>query len=385
MFIAAAKEVELGEEPLKMLPASLATMAARLQPAGKVNLSVDVSKDANDHCGPDRLVIECLGNTMDGNLLPYPLRDITGTIAIQGSRIEFADVTARASYKVRGEEVKSVMKMMGGVTLGWDGQQGGDAQIKAGDISLSGQNVRFKSKSLAKVDAVLDYNAQSKEWLSRYFVADFYGGKMTGRLRLSGSADGGLNYLLEAGVAGADMKKFLLDTPVESNPDEHYSSGSIGGSLSIVGSMADDNIRLGRCRLKVVNMEVGKMSPLAKLLTVAKLTQPSDYAFDQMEVDAFIQDNKMFFRQFDLSGKSLAFNGSGWLDLKTDNVDLSLTARGQRLATSSPSIMQSLTEGLGRAVMRVEVKGNAGDPQVITKPLPVIKETLQILGTPARK
>jgi hypothetical protein len=32
--------------------------------------------------------------------------------------------------------------------------------------------------------------------------------------------------------------------------------------------------------------------------------------------------------------------------------------------------------------MRVEVKGNANDPEITTRPLPVIKETLEILGTP---
>jgi autotransporter translocation and assembly factor TamB len=90
----------------------------------------------------------------------------------------------------------------------------------------------------------------------------------------------------------------------------------------------------------------------------------------------------MFFRQLDLSGKSLAFSGSGWLDLKTDEINLTLAARGRRLATASPSVLQSLTEGLGRAVVKVEVNGQANDPQVTTRPLPVIKETLKIFGTP---
>jgi hypothetical protein len=149
-----------------------------------------------------------------------------------------------------------------------------------------------------------------------------------------------------------------------------------------VGSIVDNSIRLGRCRLKIIDMEVGKLSPLAKLLQVLNLTEPSDYAFDQMVVDAYIQDNEVFLRQIDLSGKSLAFNGSGWLDLKTDDINLILTARGKRLATKRPSILQSLTEGLSRAVVRVEVKGKAGDPQITTRTLPVIGETLEILGTP---
>jgi hypothetical protein len=93
----------------------------------------------------------------------------------------------------------------------------------------------------------------------------------------------------------------------------------------------------------------------------------------------------MFLRKIDLSGSSLSLDGSGWLDLKTDDINLTMTARGSRLATAKPSLWQSLTEGLGRAVMKVEVKGKAGDPQITTKSLPVLKETLEILGTSSRK
>ena len=78
----------------------------------------------------------------------------------------------------------------------------------------------------------------------------------------------------------------------------------------------------------------------------------------------------------------MAFYGSGWLDLKTDDIKMTLTARSRRLASANPSVWQSLTEGLSRAVVRVEVKGKISDPQITTMPLPVIKETLEILGTP---
>jgi hypothetical protein len=376
-----AKKIELKEEMMKTLPKPLAELVGQLRPSGEVSLTADMSRNGDSNCGADRLIIECLGNTIECNLLPYPLRDISGRIVITQSQIALEDVTARALHTIQGAPVESVMKITGKVVMGESGE-GGGMQIMAGDVNFSGENVRFKGKSLARVDTVLGYDAKSGQWLSRHFVADFYDGKMIGKFQLNKSVDGGLDYLLEASVAGADLKRFLSDTEKESRPDEHYSSGSINGSLSVVGSIVDDSIRLGRCRVKIIDMEVGKMSPLANLLTVLKLTEPSDYAFDQMTVDAYIQDNRMFFRQFDLSGKSLAFDGSGWLDLKTDNINLTLTARGKRLATASPSILQSLTEGLGRAVMRVEVKGQANDPQVTTKPLPVIRETLEILGTP---
>jgi hypothetical protein len=40
-----------------------------------------------------------------------------------------------------------------------------------------------------------------------------------------------------------------------------------------------------------------------------------------------------------------------------------------------------LAEGLSQAVVRVEVTGNVHDPQVTTRTLPVIEDSLKILGT----
>ena len=377
-----AKKVELSDDLAAALPGSLGTMLGQLRPGGEVNLAADVSRNADGNCGPNQLVIECLGNTIDCNLLPYALHDISGRIELTQAHIVFENITARASHTIRGLPIESVMRMAGRVALSEANGTSEGMRVTAGDVNFSGENVRLKNKSLAKVDTILGYDSESGQWLSRYFVADFYDGKMIGKLQFHKSDKRGLDYLLEASVAGADLKKFLSDTDKEVRPDEHYSTGSINGSLNIIGSLVDDNIRLGRCRMKITDMQVGKRSPLANLLAVLNLTEPSDYAFDQMTVDAYIQDNKMFLRQLDLSGKSVAFYGSGWLDLKTDDIKMTLTARGRRLASANPSILQSLTEGLSRAVVRVEVKGKVSDPQITTMPLPVIEETLGILGTP---
>ncbi|MHC4571514.1 MAG: hypothetical protein ACYS0C_05510 [Planctomycetota bacterium] len=69
------------------------------------------------------------------------------------------------------------------------------------------------------------------------------------------------------------------------------------------------------------------------------------------------------------------------MDLQTQNVDLTLFARGPRVATEEPSVLQSLAEGLGIAVVRMEVTGKVYEPQVKTRALPVIKDSLQIFGT----
>jgi hypothetical protein len=61
---------------------------------------------------------------------------------------------------------------------------------------------------------------------------------------------------------------------------------------------------------------------------------------------------------------------------------MSLAARGGRLAGSDPSLWQSLTEGLGQAVVRIEVTGDLNDPKVNLRTWPVLKESLEIIGKP---
>jgi hypothetical protein len=150
--------------------------------------------------------------------------------------------------------------------------------------------------------------------------------------------------------------------------------------LSINARVGDSSSRLGVCRLTIRDMQVGKLSPVGKILQVLKMNESKDYAFDQMFLDSYIRRDDLIVKKLDLSGQTVAFYGSGHMDLKTKNLDLNLTARGRRLATDEPSILQSLTEGLGRAVIKMEVTGDFYDPDVKTTTLPVIGETLKILG-----
>jgi hypothetical protein len=66
------------------------------------------------------------------------------------------------------------------------------------------------------------------------------------------------------------------------------------------------------------------------------------------------------------------------MDLDDHSVDLLFFARGSRLASGEPSVLDSLTESLGSAVVRMEVTGDYHDPKVTTKTLPVLQQTLDL-------
>ena len=85
-----------------------------------------------------------------------------------------------------------------------------------------------------------------------------------------------------------------------------------------------------------------------------------------------------------INGSGL-INGKGLMDLDTRDVDLTLTVGGKRLADAEPSVLQSLAENIGGYVVRMDVTGNAYDPDVKIKALPVIDDSLNILGKKSAK
>lgn len=240
--------------------------------------------------------------------------------------------------------------------------------------------MRIKGKSLTALNANILYDPATRQWSTEDLTADWYGGKLKGKFAFKQPAGQAGEYVLQTGFNNVDLKQFLSDTESRQVPENGHTSGKMNGSFSVNARIGDNSSRVGTCKLQINDMQVGKLSPLAKLLIVLQLTEPQDYAFDQMFVDSYIRQNSLLVKKLDLSGRDVAFYGSGQMDLQTQSVDLNLIARGRRLATDDPSIFQSLTEGLGQGVVRMNVTGNFHDPKVTTKALPVIESTLQILG-----
>jgi len=150
--------------------------------------------------------------------------------------------------------------------------------------------------------------------------------------------------------------------------------------LSVSAVAGDSSTRIGTCRLLITKMKVGKLSPMVNVLQVLKLSLPTEFAFDEMYTDAYIKGNGLIVKKLDLAGESLAFYGSGVMDLENRDVDLKLTGRGKRLATADPSLFASLTEEIGKAMVRIYVRGSFYDPIIETKPLPIITGPLDIFG-----
>jgi hypothetical protein len=368
------EQTQLSDDLFGLLPASLGKIIAGLEPEGKINYTAHLNKAGGERCPDFAIDVDCLGVSAHLDPFKNPLKNITGRLTITEDGIEMGAFAANIAEDSFIMPITSSIKINGQITPS-------DGAFSSGWLVLAAEASKIKGKSFTNLQADLDYNQDSQSWVTERLIADGYGGRLIGKFEFKRPAEVTPGYLLEVGFYNVDLKQFLSDGEPEEATRNDYTSGKMSGSLSLAADLDDASSRIGRCRLKITDMQVGKLSPLAKLLQVLQLTEPEDYAFDQMLVDSYIKHDRLFVEKFDLSGKALAFNGSGWMDLRTQVVDLTLTARGRRVATAEPSIWQSLAEGLGIAVVRMDVDGYLYDPEVTTTTLPVIEATLQLLGT----
>ena len=340
-----ADEISFDERLKKILPRKAISLYDKLEPSGNFGLDMN---DITVHFGEDgQKSVDFTGAI----ILKKCIFDMSGT----DTQLNMV-LNTRGAYQTQ------------------EGLLGCRANIDNGEMIVLG-------KTLTDIKADIYYDPNRRKWSTDAFVADCYGGKTTGKLEFTHINDTSTENVLQIAFDNVDLKKYMSHEGNEAVGDNTYTGGKMSGSLSIDTHIGESTYRIGSLRLKINDMRVGKLSPLAKLLQVLNLTEPSDYAFDQMFVDSYIKGDNMFVKKLDLSGRGFAFYGSGWMDLVSRNINLILTARGRRLATDDPSILQSLTEGLGQAVVRMEVTGNFDDPDVKTKALPVIEGTLQILVT----
>jgi len=464
------EETLVDQATIEALPESIRKPVSVFRPEGLVNLVVDVRR-ADSNAPPDYAVtVECLGDKINHERFPYPLRDLRGHIVVDPRGVTLLELTAQpdhdlewdsqaviqidgharltdghpvgASFAVQGRDVlftealgAALPKSLQGVyrdlsprgpfdinvptlriggegvdpgRIEFDGQldlktcslhvSGAGTEVDGtlavtgryepergflnGRLHLAADRLTIRGKDITKLNADIVYDPNAETWSAHNFLGHCYDGKVLGDFLVEPLGQGVFRYLVTTGLNRVDLRRFLLAGKVGGAAEKDFSSGTLNAAVSLGARVGDGSSRLGVCRVDVADMQVGKVSPLANLLAVLRLTEPSDYAFDRMLIESYLRRNKLLISRFDMSGKNLAFAGGGTMDLLDENVDLTLTARGKRVGAAQPSLFQSLTEGLGGAVVRMEVTGKAGDPHVETKTLPVIEDSLKILGTP---
>ncbi len=255
-----------------------------------------------------------------------------------------------------------------------------DLGLQEGLISLALNPIRIHGKAVRNLETTLIYNPKKATWGTEQFTGEFYGGRLMGDIQMHGTPGTNSSLQMRLGLSNANLHALLKDRRPTGPDLGEPSQGILAGSVSLGLQQEEKSTCIGHCQLSVHDMKVGARSPLAKILGSLRGHAKDDIHFDRMFVNGYIQNERIHFQRFDISGRSLALQGVGSLDVKANQIQLNLVTRGERNAISDPTVLQSLSEGLGGAVIRMNVEGDPMRPVVTTRTLPVLEDTLRILG-----
>jgi len=330
-----AQNVALNDTLANALPENAAGIYRAVSPTGTVDLDID---EAIFHTDSDarrwlNLVGARLAFRRCGFLSPQTLDDFNAVL------------TGNLSYELNS------------------GLQSATADINADTLKVRGRLLR-------SLRAPIIYEPETSTFKSNGFTADCYNGKVIGDLELKQPLDRVAPYVLSLVFEDVQIDNVLAPQG-QKDDSETYTRGSADGAFTAAGKLGQKASGIGRLNISITDMELAKRSLLGKVLTAMQLNNPTDFIFSGMTVAAYLKENEIVFEQVYMSGKSMVLAGSGRLDLDSNQIVLDLTASG-KMITSEPSFLESLAKGLGSAVVKVEVRGDAEKPNIQTT-MPLIK------------
>ncbi len=372
-----SSDVQIDEGLLNLIPQRMRDTVNKLNPSGQIAYTAKLNKltEANDI--DFELEVECKAVTARPEVLGFVLNDITGKITVNKNSVVLDNIVSRAA------DAKSPgVRINGNIEITGDANEGGG--IVAAMVDLDANNFLVQDKRIYNLKTQLAYDSARQVWAADGFAGNFYDGRMTGRIKLAVKPNRTASFELQSGFEGANLRKFLADRaklPEGCKDGSCFSTGRMSGTVNVAGRVNEIPSYLGTCRIEIKNMQVGKISLVGRLLSILKLTEPSDYVFDRMFFDAYIKNGRLYFETLELSGAALTFAGTGWMDITNKKLELTLAARGPRIAAIKEDVIGSLTTALSPGVLQVLVTGSAYEPKIDIKPLPVIGDTLDLLGT----
>jgi hypothetical protein len=241
---------------------------------------------------------------------------------------------------------------------------------------LRAPTIVIRNKLVTDVRSHIEHRKGEKKWSLGNFSGTCYDGTVDGDVVLDSASDGGYTYSLKTSFENVNMGKFLARQGKDPNTT---SGGIMKGTLTLSGNLAVPGSRTGSLTLNIEDMQVGRMSILAKIFTLLSLSVPSDIAFRGMQMNSRIKGDNILIDDLVMSGDALNFRGAGTINLGTRMVDIDLAATSP---TPAPGLLTSVMVGLRHAVVYLKVRGKLDDPTVDVTPLPLVDRAIQkILGT----
>lgn len=205
------------------------------------------------------------------------------------------------------------------------------------------------------------------------FTAECHDGRLFGSALLQPAGDSGRKtYRVDAVAAGVAFAPLLQELssagvaeplvgplPDESR-DPDISRGRLDASLTLSGVTGDQRSRVGRGAVRVSRGDVLRLPVIFPLMQLSNLVLPSEETLRGLEAEFHLVGTRAYFPRVVASGKTIALEGAGTLDLPDMNVDFRFNSKN-----SNPiPVISGVWEALRNELVTTTVTGKLADPKV---------------------
>ncbi len=252
------------------------------------------------------------------------------------------------------------------------------------DGKISAPTVTIAKLLLTDVQGAVDYDAQRSQWSIDQLSAKVADATIGGELQTwldSGETHYGGAFTFDH-VPLSELTAALSEKSEDGQP--RAIAGTVVGQVSISGVLSDSRERRAGGTFEVKEAELYKLPALLAILNVINLTLPKESAFQEVETEFYLSNDKLQFRDLHLKGNALAMVGEGEMQWSTKDLDLRLTAVSPKQDSRIP-VVTELLEGASREFIEVRVTGTMNDPVATGRPFRTVSNALETLLQPKKK
>lgn len=152
--------------------------------------------------------------------------------------------------------------------------------------------------------------------------------------------------------------------------------GVVSGNFMLRGRTGVGGTREGAGEVFVSDAQIWKLPIIFAIFQVLNLA-PDENVFHDGRMRFFLSGETLTFQKIDLQGKAMSFVGGGRMDLRSDQMDVTLLA-GSPMRIRIP-LLTDLLEGASREMMEIRVRGTLEKPDIQPQPLKSLTAALKTL------
>jgi len=242
-------------------------------------------------------------------------------------------------------------------------------------LMLEVQSLSFKGRPIENMRLKVPYDINNPDVVISDFVGDCLGGRIAGDAFIKTDSKGGFSeYNIDIAVVGVSSEKFMSPGAAEK------SGGSLNGEIRVKGDFRDPQTSRGRVIIAATGIQLGSKNLVSNIRNAILEAIKKDLAFDNVKVQAVVKGPMVEISRMDLYGPTASLRGTGTYDPAADSISVDFVAYSGA-GKDKASFFDTLTSGFGAAFLKVYVRGTLEEPEIKVEPLPILKQTLQIIGT----